>query len=646
MKTLFTVLSCFFLMSCTGITTKKEVKIQSPDNSIIVTVKLNENQSPCYIVEKGGLLVLENSLLGIVRRDADFSKGLKIATVGDVAVISESYETLTGKKKICSYSANSRVISFINASGEKIEIIFRVSNDGVAFRYNFPGTSVEKKYITEEATTFNFPAEAKAWLHPHTNAQTGWCNVEPCYEMHYYQDIAVSTPAPFKAGWSFPALFQSNGVWVLLTESGLEPTYCGTRLAQASPDGEYSIEFPQDAERTSSTAALHPESALPWKTPWRIIALGSLKQIVENTLVTDLAVPSLVENTGFVKPGRASWSWALLKDNSVVFDVQKRFVDLAAKMGWEYCLVDVEWDKRIGYEKIQELIDYADGKNVGIILWYNSSGAWNTTTYSPKDMMYEKDIRRKEFEKISNMGVKGIKVDFWGGDGQSMIQYYYDLFEDAAEFGLLVNCHGATVPRGWDRTFPNLVSMESVKGFEYITFEQRNADSAATHCSMLPFTRNVVGSMDFTPVCFSEIPGIQKRTSDAFELALSVMFQSGVQHYAEIPEGMDAQPDDVVEFLRKIPPYWDDISFIDGYPGKYVVLARKYGKKWFVAGINSEKTSRKLQLDLSSLNANSSGVLITDDESGKGFTSSVIKMQDNQIGLVLKPTGGFVLYFE
>ena len=625
---------------------KSRTIIQSPDKSISVIVKLNDAKTPVYTVSKNNKIILEPSALGIVRKDADFSKDLKINKVSHVKEINDSYTLLTSKRKLNSYLANKRSIILENNKNQQIEIILQVSNDGVAFCYRFNDKSDDLKYILNETSSFNFPKEAKAWLHPQANAQTGWCHVEPCYEMHYDQGIDVGTPAPFRAGWSFPALFRVNDNWVLITESGLEPDYCGSRLSQQSPDGEYFITFPQEGERTSAEAPFKPQSVLPWQTPWRILVIGSLKEIVENTMVTDLARPSLVSDAGFVIPGKASWSWALLKDNSVVYDVQKKFIDYAADMDWEYCLIDVNWDQNIGYEKIQELIDYAATRNVGIILWYNSSGAWNTTTYSPKNMMFDPEIRRKEFKKISEMGVKGVKVDFWAGDGQSVIEYYYALLKDAAEFRLMVNCHGATIPRGWERTFPNLVTMEAVKGFEYVTFEQANADSAATHCAMLPFTRNAIGPMDFTPVCFSEIPRIQRKTSNAFELALAVLFQSGIQHYAEIPEGMKVQPGYVKDFLRLVPGSWDDIQFIDGFPARYVIIARRSGSRWFVAGINSLKEPRSFELDLSDLSATDTGILITDGETDRSFSREDVTLNNGKLNLTIKPSGGFVLYLD
>ncbi len=630
----------------TSCVSKSRIIIQSPDKSIAVIVELNDVKTPVYTVSKNNKTILEPSALGIVRKDADFSKDLKIIKVSQVKEITDSYTLLTSKRKLNSYFTNKQSIILENSVNQQFEIIFQVSNDGVAFCYRFNKKSDDLKYVLNETSSFNFPKEAKAWLHPQTNAHTGWCNVEPCYEMHYYQNISVGTPAPYEAGWSFPALFLSNGEWILLTESGLEPTYCGSRLGPQSLNGDYVIKFPQDPERTSPSAALKPQSFTPWQTPWRIIMLGGLNQIVESTLVTDLASPTDIKNTDFIKPGRASWSWALLKDNSVVYDVQKKFIDFAAYMNWEYCLIDVEWDVRIGYDKIQELADYAGTKNVGIILWYNSSGSWNTTTYSPKNVMFDPITRRNEFRKISEMGIKGVKVDFWAGDGQSVIEYYDALLRDAAEFRLMVNCHGATIPRGWERTYPNLVTMESVKGFEYVTFDQANADSAATHCAMLPFTRNAIGSMDFTPVCFSEIPGIQRKTSNAFELALSVLFQSGIQHYAEKPEGMQFQPAYVRDFLKQLPGSWDDIDFIEGFPARYVILARKSGEKWYVAGINSSKEARSFDLNLSEISSAGTGTLITDGETNRSFLKKDISLDEGKINLTIKPSGGFVMVLD
>src|SRR6185369_10061287 len=302
-----------------------------------------------------------------------------------------------------------------------------------------------------------------------------------------------------------------------------------------------------------------------------------------------------------IRPGKASWSWPLLGDQQTNYDVQKRFIDYAAEMGWRYCLIDALWDKQIGYAKVKELVDYARRKGVGVLLWYNSAGDWNSAPQTPRNLMLTHASRIREFEKLKVMGVAGLKIDFFGGDGQSMIGYYYDILEDAAPYGFLLNFHGATLPRGWQRTYPYLMTMEAIRGLEYVTFEQKNADEEPSHAAMLPFTRNVFDPMDFTPMVLDRINRIERRTTSAFELALSVLFTSGIQHYAEIPEGMHKAPPYVRDFLKGVPSVWDDTKFLDGYPGKFAVFARRGEGRWYVAGINGESKVRKLTLDLGEL---------------------------------------------
>lgn len=629
------------MISCSG---KQDYTISSPDGEITVEWENDSANVLRYIVKNKGVTVLEPSALGLVRNDADFSL-LKIVSVGDKREVSGTYITPAEKKLNNTFKANEWDIEVKNPQGDNMIIRFHISDNGVAFKYIFSESSTDEKVIEKEITSFRFPSTTKAWLHPHDDVKNCWAKTCPSYEDNYTIDIAVGAQAPKKAGWSFPALFKSGESWVLLTEAGLEPPYCGTRLAQDSPNGEYFIEFPQRGETMKPTDLVTPVSTLPLESPWRVIMVGELSDIVENTIVTDISNPSRIENIDFVKPGLAAWSWGIEKDNSVNYDRQKQYIDYASDMSWEYVLIDVEWDKRIGYERIQELVDYAKSKNVGIILWYNSSGDWNETHYTPKSALLEKDARRKEFERISEMGVKGVKVDFWPGDGPSAIRYYYDMMQDAADYKLLVNFHGTTVPRGWSRTYPNLMTLESIKGFEFITFSQETADLAAEHCATAVFSRNVVGPMDFTPVCFGEIPGIRRITSNGFEIALTVLFQSGIQHYVETPESMAKQPAYVVDYMKNVPRVWDDIKLIDGFPSKYAVMARKAGEKWYVAGINAEADVKSLSLDLSSLGIGKEGSMITDGDTNRAFLQKIVLLDNGKLDVDIKPNGGFVIVF-
>jgi len=623
--------------------TPQTVTFSSPDGQVRVTVAPGDSGIMYYSVSSEAQQVLEPSRLGLVRKDADFSKDLVIREIHPPRTISESYTVLTEKQKDITYTANSQTLTVENPSGETMDIEFRVFASGVGFRYLFPDSSEQKKTILREVSSFNLPDSARAWLHPHMHVRTGWCNTQPSYEENYFVDVPTGTPAPEAAGWSFPALFRTGEKWVWISESGVDPSYCGARLGASSPGGVYTIAFAQPLEQTIDNAPPTPEWTLPWSTPWRIISVGTLKTVVENTLVTDLAQPAMVQ-ADFARPGIASWSWGLLKDESVNFDTQKAFIDYSARMGWPYCLIDVEWDTRIGEAALLQLISYARSLNVGVILWYNSAGPWNTTVYTPRDKMFLPEVRQAEMARLKSWGVAGIKVDFWPGDGQTAIRYYYDLFRDAAEAGLMVNCHGTTLPRGWGRTFPNLMTMESVKGFEFITFEQANTDKGPVHCAILPFTRNIAGPMDFTPVCFGEIPGRERRTTNGFEIALSVLFQSGIQHIVETPASMALQPDFVVDFMKRVPAGWDQTLFIDGFPGKYVVMARRAGERWYVGGINAQQHECALDLDLSDLNV-SKGICITEGAGNRDFSKSDITLDGGRLHLTLRPMGGFVLEF-
>ena len=634
-----------FLFSCSIFKTP-DYDIKSPDDKITVNFILSDNNRPVYRIQYKDRVVMKASRLGLICQDEDFAENLQIASVSPVQFVNDDYEMRHGKKQSFSYQANRKIFHLVNENGEKLDIIFQVSNDGVAFRYFFPEESSDVKKIKQEVTSFKFLPGTRAWVQPMAKAKSGWCQVNPSYEEHYIQNIELEKLPDNKPGWVFPALFSYDNFWMLSTETAPDRNYCGSRLQFQTTDTSFAIGFPQ-AQEIFPGGALNPEFKLPWYMPWRIIALGELKTIVESTLGTDLAKPSVIENTDFVKPGRASWSWVLLKDDSIVYDVQKKFIDYAADMGWEYCLIDVNWDTKIGYDKISELAQYASSKNVGLILWYNSSGDWNTTTYHPKSKLLTHEDRIKEFTRLKEMGIKGIKVDFFGGDGQSMMAYYQDIFEDAAKFALLVNCHGSTIPRGWQRTYPNLVSMEAVRGFEFVTFEQDNADLQPTHCCILPFTRNVFDPMDFTPVCFSEVPNMQRKTSNAFELALSIIFHSGIQHYAEIPEGMATVPEYVKEILREVPVSWEETRFIDGFPGRFVVMARKSEDAWYVAGINGEETEKSINLNLPFLDNVKIGTLITDGKDNRSFSQQKIPLISEQpFTIKLKGTGGFVIKFE
>lgn len=620
------------------------VRVSSPDEKIAADVWLNEQGAPRYTITFGGKEVLQASKLGLIRDDADFTRELSVSSVSPAEAVSDDYELVTSKRRHHAYRANRRTLSLQTSEGHKLDITFQVSNDGVAFRYRFPETSSRVHRIREELSSFNFLPETQTWLQPIAAAKTGFASTNPSYEEIYQKEGTLGTPSPTGAGWVYPALFKSGDTWLLVSETALGRNYAGTRLTNEWRSSEYRVGFPGPLEHFQE-GPVTPESTLPWSMPWRLIVVGDLKTIVETTLGTDLAdKPAVGAKVPGPGPGKASWSWPLLGDGHTNYETQKRFIDYAAEMGWRYTLVDALWDTQIGDDKMKELVDYARGQGVSILAWYNSAGDWNTAPQTPRDALLTSETRKREFDRMKKLGVVGLKVDFWPGDGQSAIEYYHDVLEESARAGLLMNFHGSTLPRGWHRTYPHLMTMEAVRGLEFVTFDQKNAEDEPSHAAMQPFTRNVFEPMDFTPVVLDRINNIERRTSSAFELALSVLFTSGIQHYAEIPEGMLRVPEYVRTFLKNVPSVWDDVKFLDGYPGNYVVIARRAGDRWYVAGINADKAPRHLSLDLRSLSMRQA-TLITDGHGGNlSFTQQEVSdVTSKPLEITLQPRGGFVL---
>lgn len=629
-----------------GCTSSETLIMTGPDGTIKVALNLNKEGQPVYTVTYRDTAVICEGFLGIVRSDADFSSDLKLDSVSGQEEVSVSYNLLHGKKKDAKYSALRHTAHLSSSTGEAMDIIFQVSDDGFAFYYRFPGASEEMKYITDERTSFGFAEGTLAWIQPRAPSKSGWNQTNPSYEENYLMEVALSTVAADTNGWVFPALFRTANCWINLTESWPDRNFCGSHLAKGDGANEMVIAFPESTEGYTGGSVL-PESKLPWQTPWRIVTMGSTPGVIaESTHGTDLALPPGESDFSYVRPGKAAWSWALMKDGSVNYEEQKRFITYASEMGWEYCLIDVNWDQTIGWDRIADLARLAEEKEVGLILWYNSAGDWNTVIYHPKDRLLTPESREVEFSRLESLGIKGIKVDFFGGDGQSMMDYYQDILADAHRHKLLVNCHGSTLPRGLHHTWANLVSMEAIRGFEFATFDQATADLVASKATTLAFTRNAFDPMDFTPVCFTEYDNNKRVTGNGAELALAVLFLSGVQHYAETPRGMATVPDYVREMMREIPVSWDETMFIDGYPGRYIVLARRSGDDWYVAGVNAGEDTIRLNLDLPFAEG-IPGTIITEGETLRSFSRGTITPdQSGTASVQIMPNGGFVIRFE
>jgi alpha-glucosidase len=469
----------------------------------------------------------------------------------------------------------------------------------------------------------------------------------PAYETLYANALPIGSRVPFNlgTGWAFPSLFKVNDHWLLLSEADLDEYYFGAHLG-SKPEGlEYTLAMPQ-ADEALGYGNAQPSSSLPWIVPWRVLIIGkSLGTIVESTLIESLSRKNQLEDTNWIKSGRASWSWWSDHDSSRSFEKLKTFIDLAAAMGWEYSLVDANWNVMEG-GTLEELAAYAQSKGVRLFVWYNSGGSHNEVTEQPRDLMLEQETRHKEFAKLQALGIKGVKVDFFQSDKQDIIKLYLDILKDAADFELMVNVHGSTLPRGWSRTYPNLMSMEAVRGAEAYTFDNTYANSAPSQNTLLPFTRNVVGPMDYTPVTFTDELNPHE-TSNSHELALSIIFESGIVHLADSVEAYQGLADDVKNFLRDVPSSWDETKYLAGEPGKFVVLARRSGSSWYVGGISGDEETRELTLDLSFLKGDYTMTLFQEGDNPRSFRedSSPITSTDS-LTVTLRPKGGFVIQFQ
>lgn len=620
--------------------------VLSPDSTLKFSVILIHSHL-CYQVESYNGeqcdTVIGLSPLGICRQDEDFSNNLSYVTKSKVKHIDQTYKMLIGKKSLCHDKANEVSITFKNKNNTKFNITARAYSDGVAFRYEFTRQGKERYTVISENTGFKIPSQGRGWMIRYDKVAQ-W---SPGYERDYKGAMSIGTSAPDSLGWALPALFNAKGYWMLICEANMDSTYCGIHLQQKADKGLYKVRFPEMDEGYGVLGSSNPSSILPWITPWRIIIIGKTPAvIIENTLVYNLSAANKLQDTTWIKPGRASWSWWSDHNSPTDENKLKAYVDLAKAMTWEYSLVDAMWNvMKIG--NIENVIKYANSKNIGITLWYNSGGPHNKVFGDavPRDLMDVDSIRQKEFARIEKLGVKGIKVDFFQSDKQRIFKLYLDILADAAKYHLLVDFHGCTIPRGWSRTYPNLMSMEAVSGSEQYSWDTAFAENAQTHNSILPFTRNTIGPMDYTPVTFTHYSEqVHHKTTYAHEAALTVVFESGILHFADRLEAFYALPDYVKDFFKTVPVAWDDTRYIIGEPSREIVLARRKGQIWYLAGINGEKEDKVIAFSFAFLNEGKYMCnLIIDGKDATSFDNKKLEFTaKDKIKLHLHARGGFV----
>jgi len=615
-------------------------RVVSPDKSLALEL-VNDHGKLFYKVISGKDIIIKPSSLGIERDDENFTENLSPTEKAASMIISDHYSLKIGKHKENDLIANQLTVRLKNGNNAFINIDLRAYNDGLAFRYRFDGVP-KKITVKKEKTEFVIP-EGKKWLQNYS-MPAQW---NPSYEENYMNGIDVGTTARDISGWAFPALFHTNNHWLLITEANAVSEYCGTHLDQHCENGIYKIAFPLQGE-ANGIGSIYPVSEIPFATPWHVIITGrDLGTIVESNIVYNLSEGNKIGDDSWVKPGRSSWSWWSDHPSSRDFQKLKKYVDLAKDMQWEYSLVDANWNIMKGGD-IDELAKYASSKNIGLSLWYNSGGPQNTITEQPRNIMNDPEKRKAEFAKLHKMGIKAVKVDFFNSDKQIIMQLYRNILEDAAKEKIMVIFHGCTLPRGWSRTYPNLLSMEGVRGAEQLGWDSAFANNAAQHNTILAFTRNVVGPMDYTPVTFSDYACCPHSTTNTHELALSVIFESGMLHFADSDSSYRSQSDAVKKFMRKVPNTWDETRFLKGEPGKEIILARRSGSTWYIAGINGESVEKNFSFDLAFLSPGTyKATVFTDDKDPRKIDPVDSEyIANSRVGVRVYGKGGMLMVLE
>ena len=629
-----------------------DVIISSPAGSLQVTVS-DAGGRLYYSASLNGQQMLLPSALGLKTSIGDFSRDLTILT-SNQSPLTSSYSMRGTKASKSDYKATKAVLDIENKDHQQFSIIFQVSDNDIAFRYAVPrqkwqGKEPKRLRIKSELSSFNFPDGTTTFISPQIGPESGWEQTKPSYEEGYSADAAMDTPSQYGHGYIFPALFHLTDGWALVSETGVTSSYCGSHLSDYQAGVGYTVAYP-DAGENNGYGTDFAAIPLPGETPWRTITLGqTLKPIAETTISYDVVEPLYEPSTDY-KPGRYTWSWLLWQDNSVNYDDQVKFIDLASAMGFEYCLVDNWWDTQIGRDRIEELSNYAQSKGVHLLLWYNSNGFWNDAPQTPRNCMSTAIAREREMTWLQSIGVKGIKVDFFGGDKQETMRLYEDILSDANRHGLQVVFHGCTMPRGWERMYPNFVASEAVLASENLFFGEGATFREGFDLTLHPFCRNATASMDWGGIIMNKWMSRDnksrhtRKTTDIFEMASGIIMQTSVQCVALQPNNLDELPKFELDFLHGLPTTWEETRFIDGYPGRYVILARKSTDgKWYVAGLNALKEPLTLTLDLPMFAPGETLRYYVDEKDG---TPTVIPLKLDKRGrakVTIQPNGGMII---
>ena len=435
----------------TACTAPESWELKSKDNNVrfVLENKITDGVTDLtYSVYYKDTIAIERSLLGLIMDSLEYGKNAKFVSAAPVKDIVEAYQLKSGKQIKTIDDCREQVFTFSSSEGNNFDLIVRVYNNGIAFRYGLSGLDKELHTIQAEHTEFAVPVNGKAWIHPYDWNE----RKKPSYEQYCSNAIEIRSECEHGRGWAFPMLFQTNGLWMMITEAHLDGTYPATHIDNSGINGAYKIRFPE-LDEPIVPDAVESVSKLSWYTPWRAVIVGNdLNTIFQNQMVSHLNPPSVIEDESWIKAGRSCWSWWYKGATVLDYKEQLKYVDLSVEMGWEYILIDAGWQRMANGGTMEDVVKYAQPKGVGVWLWYHSGAGRENDTVAARRIMSDPELRRAEMKRISEIGVKGIKVDFFDSDKQRIIQLYPAILKDAADNHLLVDLHGATLPRGFERT--------------------------------------------------------------------------------------------------------------------------------------------------------------------------------------------------
>ncbi|WP_179266018.1 glycoside hydrolase family 97 catalytic domain-containing protein [Asanoa hainanensis] len=548
-----------------------------------------------------GEIVLDRIPLGFAVNGNEVGVNAELVRVSE-RTVSDRFRLRSGKSVGShAYEHHESTHTFRTGDGLEWQVVVRTARDGVAFRYVLPKLDGTAR-ITGDRTAITLPARSRNWV----------LDYQTWYETPRF---GVDTTDLAPGAYGFPFLSRlDNTAHILVTESGIDGRFAGAHVVAGDPEpgGGRTLRF--------TLADDSVEVARGEVTPWRVILVGTLPELVESLLVDELAPPVSPElaDATWVRPGRAAWSWWSDFYSGARLDKQKHFVDVAADLGWEHLLIDCGWEETW----VPEIVAYASRRGIQVHLWT----IW-------RDLNTPEDLRKLALWR--SWGVAGIKVDFMESESKDRYRWYDSVLTETARLGLMVNFHGSVIPRGWARTFPQVIGYEAIRGAEYYVFFADQALTAA-HNVIQPFTRNIVGGMDATPVAFG---APNRTTSDGHELGLSVAFEAGITHFADHVDAYADRPL-AARFLAELAPAWDETALLAGDPDSHAVIARRAGDRWFVGCIATGE-ARTIEVPLERLGVGPDAQVWIVGDDATGLAERTVTAED-VFTVEVARDGGFV----